>query len=167
MLWKNQRIGPGISWEEVRKMYINSIYPVGQAQLEGSSAAPGLTGTVRFYQHDGTVLVVAQVTGLPESNPSGFFALHIHEGDSCTGEDFAGTGGHFDPGKVPHPQHAGDLPPLLSCGGAAYLSVRTDRFRAEDVLGRTVVIHSGPDDFRTQPAGNAGTKIACGVIRRP
>lgn len=148
-------------------MHTSSIYPMGVARLEGNGGAPGLSGTVRFYQHDGTVLVVAQISGLPENNPSGFFALHIHEGESCTGEGFADTGGHFDPAQALHPQHAGDLPPLLSCGGEAYLSVRTDRFRVEDVLGRTVVIHSGPDDFHSQPAGNAGTKIACGVIRRP
>ena len=55
---------------------------------------------------------------------------------------------------------------LLLCGGGAYLAVLTDRFSVADVLGRTVVIHSGADDFHTQPAGNAGTKIACGVIRR-
>jgi len=50
--------------------------------------------------------------------------------------------------------------------GCAHLSVRTDHFRVQDILGRTVVIHSHPDDFRTQPAGNAGTKIACGVVGR-
>lgn len=64
-----------------------------------------------------------------------------------------------------HPKHAGDLPPLLACQGSAYLSVKTDRFCVEDILGRTVVIHSDPDDFHSQPAGNAGKKIACGVIR--
>lgn len=62
--------------------------------------------------------------------------------------------------------HAGDLPPLLSCQGNAYLSVKTDRFSVNEIIGRTVVIHSNPDDFHTQPAGNAGKKIACGVIQR-
>jgi Cu-Zn family superoxide dismutase len=61
--------------------------------------------------------------------------------------------------------HAGDLPPLLACNGEAYLAVLTGRFRVKDVMGKTVVIHSRPDDFRSQPSGDAGEKIACGVIR--
>ncbi len=55
--------------------------------------------------------------------------------------------------------HAGDLPPLLSNNGRAYCQVLTGRFRVSDVIGKTVVIHSGPDDFMTQPSGNAGEKI--------
>ena len=65
-----------------------------------------------------------------------------------------------------HPKHAGDLPPLMGCQGNAYLAVKTDRFIVHDIIGKTVVIHSDPDDFHTQPAGNAGKKIACGVIRK-
>ena len=87
-----------------------------------------------------------------------------HEGDSCRGEGFPDTGGHYNPHNTPHPMHAGDLPPLLSCGGRAWMSVLTNRFQIQDILGRTVVIHSGPDDFRTQPAGNSGEKIGCGRI---
>lgn len=124
-----------------------------------------ISGTVKFYPSCDGVTVVAEVRGLPQSE-SGFFAFHIHEGGSCTGEDFADTGGHFNPENTPHPDHAGDLPPLLACGGKAFLAVRTARFRLCDVIGRTVVIHAGPDDFRSQPAGNAGSKLACGVIRR-
>lgn len=71
-----------------------------------------------------------------------------------------------DPDGTAHPRHAGDPPPLMMYQGHAHLEVRTDRFRVADVLGRTVVIHSNPDDFHTQPAGNAGTKIACDVIGR-
>lgn len=131
----------------------------------------GLSGEVRFFQEPGSVLVEAEISGLPQNSKTGFFALHIHEGDNCGGEAFAGTGGHYNPRKELHPLHPGDLPPLLlSCGGA-YLAVRTDRFCVKDIIGRTVVIHDGADDFRSQPAGNAGTKIACGVIckgyRRP
>ena len=58
------------------------------------------------------------------------------------------------------------LPPLLRCKGNAYLSVKTDRFTVDEIIGRTLVIHSDPDDFHTQPAGNAGKKIACGVIQK-
>lgn len=123
----------------------------------------GIRGTVWLSQQPDGVLVTAQVTGLPRD---GFFAFHIHEGLSCGGEGFADTKGHFNPAQVPHPDHAGDLPLLLSGQGKAYLSVLTDRFCVEDVIGRTVVIHSGTDDFRSQPAGNSGEKLACGVIRR-
>ncbi len=68
-------------------------------------------------------------------------------------------------GETPHPDHAGDLPPLLSCGGRVYLAVLTCRVRIPEILGRTLVVHSRPDDFRTQPAGDSGEKIGCGVIR--
>lgn len=146
-------------------MYSSDQCPQAVARLSGSAAAPGLSGSVQFCQMTQGVLVTAHVSGLPRDNAEGFFALHIHDGTSCAGDGFPGTLGHYDPTSAPHPSHGGDLPPLLSNGGEAYLSVLTNRFRLADVVGRTVVIHSGPDDFRSQPAGNAGTKIACGVIR--
>lgn len=145
-------------------MYCRSDRPDAVAYIRGGTEAPSLSGTVAFYQKGRSVLVVAHVFGLPQKDGSGFFALHIHEGERCTGVTFADTGGHYNPTQAPHPQHAGDLPPLLQCKGEAYLTVRTDRFHVRDVIGRTVVIHSGADDFRSQPAGNAGIKIACGVI---
>lgn len=120
-------------------------------------------GTVRLLQRRDGVLITAEIAGLPQS---GFFGFHIHEGKSCGGTKFSETGGHYNPQNTAHPEHAGDLPPLLSAGGKAYLSVLTNRFSLAQVMGRTVVIHSGPDDFTTQPAGNSGEKIACGVIRR-
>ena len=107
--------------------------------------------------------MVADINGLPDSE-TGFFAFHIHEGDNCCGIGFPNTGGHFNPDGAAHPRHAGDLPPLLSNNGKAYSQVLTGRFRVNDIIGRTVVIHSDPDDFRAQPPGNAGQKIACGAI---
>lgn len=133
------------------------------ACIHGDAAHPNLRGKMRLYPHCDGTMVVAEICGLPESE-TGFFALHIHEGCCCGGEGFSKTGGHYNPGGREHPCHAGDLPPLLSCGGSAKLSVVTDRFRVGDVLGRTVVVHSRPDDFHTQPSGDAGEKIACGVI---
>lgn len=111
------------------------------------------------------MLVVAEISGLPESE-TGFFGFHIHQDESCSGVDFFRTGSHYDPMNQTHPKHTGDLPPLLACQGKAYMSVKTDRFSVKEILGRTVVIHSDPDDFRSQPAGNAGKKMACGVIRK-
>lgn len=139
--------------------------PTAAAHIRGNCEAPRLCGKVRFYQKTNCVLVEAFISGLPQSE-SGFFGFHIHEGDSCKGEGFSETAGHFNPIKVPHPSHAGDLPPLMLCGGGACLSVTTDRFTVKEIIGRTVVIHSMPDDFHTQPSGNAGTKIGCGVICR-
>lgn len=134
------------------------------AHIRGGADAACLSGQVRFYQERESVLVVAEISGLPQNSKTGFFALHIHEGKKCGGQAFAETGGHYNPKGAAHPCHAGDLPPLMQCCGCAYLAVRTDRFRVQEIIGRTVVIHGDPDDFRSQPAGNAGTKIACGVI---
>ena len=139
-------------------------YPDAMAQIRGGMEAPQLSGCVQFYQENGCVLIVARISGLPKESETGFFGLHIHQGESCSGMDFSGTGSHYNPTNQAHPKHAGDLPPLLACQGNAYLSVKTDRFSVEEIIGRTVVIHSDPDDFYTQPAGNAGKKIACGVI---
>ena len=133
------------------------------ACILGGPDAPKLQGTVRFFQRKSGALVVADIRQLPPS-PVGFFALHIHDGNGCGGEEFSQSGSHYNPKNTKHPAHDGDLPPLLSCHGSAYMAVMTDRFRVCDVIGKTVVIHSGVDDFTTQPAGNAGKKIACGVI---
>ena len=143
----------------------NLILPDAIAIIRGSEAYAYLQGQVKFYQRRNYVLVQAVIRGLPDTE-AGFFGFHIHAVGSCTGSDFADTGSHYNPADAPHPSHAGDLPPLMYCNGNAYMSAATDRFNIADIFGRTVVIHSMPDDFRTQPAGNAGTKIACGVIRR-
>lgn len=143
-------------------MVISAGRPRAVAWVRGEK---GLRGSVTFYPVPGGTLVTAEIQGLPGSK-TGFFGFHIHEGADCGGKNFEETGGHLNPQGKPHPQHMGDLPPLLENRGRAFLAVKTGRFRPEDVIGRTVVIHSDPDDFHTQPSGNAGKKIACGVIRR-
>ena len=138
--------------------------PDAVAKIRGGVEVPKLSGCIRFYQQKGCVLIVAEIFGLPRENETGFFGFHIHQGESCSGTDFSETGSHYNPVDQVHPKHAGDLPPLMCCRGNAYLAVKTDRFTVHDIIGKTVVIHSDPDDFHTQPAGNAGKKIACGVI---
>ena len=146
--------------------------PQAWAALRGSNAYPQIHGTVRFYQTAYGVLTVAQVSGLP--NPGGMcdspiFGFHIHEGASCTGngeDPFLNTGSHYNPRRCPHPYHAGDLPPLFGVAGNAFSAFLSDRFTVEEIVGKTVLIHSHPDDFTTQPAGNSGIKIACGEIRK-
>lgn len=142
------------------------------AIIKGSAAHLGIRGLVRFYQTPHGVYVITSVTGLPRDSTScqsPIYAMHIHEGSSCDGrngsENFPFTGAHYNPKGCEHPYHAGDLPPLFSAGGIAMSSVLTDRFTAREIVGKTVVIHAGTDDFMTQPSGNSGVKIACGVIQ--
>ena len=139
------------------------------ANIKGSDDYPNLHGIVTFKQMPKGVLVTAEIYGLPYENEcnSGIFAFHIHNGTSCTGHEtdpFADADGHYNPNECPHPYHAGDLPPLFGNHGYAYMSVFTDRFTVNEIVGRVVIIHGQPDDFKTQPAGNAGAKIACGKI---
>ena len=136
--------------------------PQAMARIHGGREFSEIRGAVYFYQMDDGVLVAVRVTGLPKE--SGFFGFHIHSGETCTGEAFADTLSHYNPEGAEHPQHPGDLPPLLGNRGFAFHVFFTDRFCVHEILRKTVVIHSGPDDFTSQPAGNAGEKIACGRI---
>lgn len=145
---------------------INAAY----ADIHGSSKYPGIRGRVIFKQLRDGVLVTARISGLPDkTDEMGVFAFHIHAGSSCTGNsqnEFADADGHFNPRGTQHPYHAGDLPPLFAHDGYAYMSLFTGRFSVKDIIGRTVIIHLGVDDFTTQPSGNSGEMIACGQIVR-
>lgn len=142
--------------------------PAAYAKITGEAAGSSISGIIYIYpERDGSLLSV-RVNGLPRAEGncgSRFFALHIHEGSACSGEGFSGAGAHFSKGDCVHPHHAGDLPPLIGCGARAYLAVLTGSFTPWEVIGRTVIIHEGMDDFTSQPAGNAGARIACGVIQ--
>ncbi len=141
------------------------------ATMRGSEKYPRLRGMVRFYQTEFGVVTVAEFMGLPDTEnvcTSPIYALHIHEGGTCTGnvsDAFAGAGMHYNPDGCPHPYHAGDLPPVFGANGYGFSVNLTDRFLLEEVIGRVVVLHASPDDFATQPSGGAGEKMACGVIR--
>ncbi len=144
--------------------------PDAWAIMRGDKHHSKLFGTVRFYDHIHSTLVVAEVHGLPDTESrckEPIFAFHIHEGNHCTGntEDaFANVGMHYNPYNCPHPYHVGDMPPLFGVNGSAVLAFLTDRFTVYEIIGRTVIIHASPDDFSTQPSGNTGMKIACGEI---
>lgn len=148
--------------------------PQAVARLRGGENHPGISGAVRFYQTCSGVLVRAEVSGLPSSAGEGachgrVFGFHIHAGSDCGGsmdDPFSDAMAHYNPGGCAHPYHAGDLPPLFGNGGYALSVFLTDRFSVSEVIGRTVIIHDRPDDFTTQPSGNSGTKIACGVVER-
>ena len=146
--------------------------PDAVATLSGSDEYPGLHGLVSFCQTDMGVIVTSEVWGLPNLGDQGciypVFAMHIHSGASCSGnteDPFFNAGTHYNPLGCQHPAHAGDLPPLFSNNGLAWTSVLTSRFTVSSVLGKALVIHSQPDDFTTQPSGNSGKKIACGIIK--
>lgn len=139
--------------------------PAAWAYIAGNSSHPDLKGLALFYTMGTSTLLVVVVQGLPGN---GFHGLHIHEGSSCTGNEqdsFANAGAHLNLENTEHPNHTGDLPPLLSDGGMAYMAVVTGRFTPEQVIGRTVIIHEMPDDFHSQPAGDSGMKIGCGEIK--
>ena len=145
------------------------LHPTAIANIKGSNDYPNLHGVISFKQMPKGVLVISEIYGLPYENEcnSGIFALHIHSGTSCTGNEtdpFAEADGHYNPNGCPHPYHAGDLPPLFGNHGYAYMSVFTDRFTVKEIIEKVVIIHSQPDDFTTQPSGNSGAKIACGKI---
>ncbi|MBQ9802657.1 MAG: superoxide dismutase family protein [Clostridia bacterium] len=144
--------------------------PDAIAVMGGNAQNSSIRGTVKFYQVARGVLIVADIFGLPVSGQAcknSIFAFHIHGGSDCSGngdDPFANAGSHYNPGSCPHPYHAGDMPPLFGAGHRAFLAFLTDRVTVSEIIGKTVIIHDRVDDFTTQPAGNAGNKIACGVI---
>lgn len=150
--------------------------PQAVAYIQGSDRYPDIEGTVYLYDVPGGTEVCVQAGGLPPDSPVGvtpaagpFFAFHLHAGKACAprggASSFSEAEGHYNPTGQPHPRHAGDFPVLLSNGGYAQMSFFTDRFKPWDVMGHTVIIHLLPDDYRSQPSGAAGERIACGVVQ--
>lgn len=145
--------------------------PAARASVKGDTGHSALHGTVDFFPYRNGTLVLAEIWGLPyDPAPcaSNVYAMHIHAGGDCTGEmnmSFAGAGGHYNPNNCPHPAHAGDLPPLFGNRGYAWQGFYTERFAPSEVIGKTVIVHDQRDDFKTQPAGDAGGRIGCGIIR--
>lgn len=149
----------------------------GMAQTASAILAPtaGNTaaGTVTFAQSGDKVRVTAKVSGL---TPGGH-GFHIHEKGDCSAPDGMSAGGHFNPAGKPHgdpaapDHHAGDMPMLQAdASGNATLDADLDTIRigagATDIVGKAVVVHTGADDFKTQPTGNSGARVACGVITK-
>lgn len=164
MMYSNQ-ITPRISFLEL----LTYERPDAAAWVTGNAAHPRLSGLVKFYRTSyGGVLVEAEIFGLPNitgQGSSNFYAMHIHEFGNCSG-NFEKTGSHYNPADQPHPEHAGDLLPLLGNQGYAWSAFYDKRFTIEEIIGKSVIIHSGRDDFTTQPSGDSGDKIGCGEIRR-
>jgi len=145
------------------------------ARISGGNIYPDIRGIVFFDDVEGGTEVWVEVWGLPpympagnNSGPIGPFGFHIHRNGVCEITDpnnpFESAGGHYNPDDQPHGNHAGDFPVLFSNNGYARMSFFTDKFFTYDIIGRSVLIHENPDDYRTQPAGDSGKRIACGVI---
>lgn len=152
---------------------LNTLFamePYAYATIEGSRFFPAIKGVALLYPFCNGTLFALHVIGLPCKNgpcSKTFYGLHIHEGGKCTGNEndaFANAGSHYNPGGCTHPNHAGDLPLLLGNKGEALSIFYSDSFSPLEVVGRTVIIHDMPDDFKTQPSGDSGMKIACGEI---
>ena len=129
-----------------------------------------VSGIVSFRQDSDAVVVRAQVAGLTP----GAHGFHIHEKGDCSAPDATSAGGHFNPSGKPHgsPDHAdhhvGDMPQLMAdASGNARLTARLAGLALDGgngIIGRGVIVHAAPDDFKTQPTGNSGARVACGVV---
>ncbi|WP_031514623.1 superoxide dismutase family protein [Desulfofalx alkaliphila] len=155
--------------------YNRSSGKVAVADIVGGPLAPQLSGVVYFREVYGGTWVSVEVNGLPPyqpatdgKNPIGPHGFHIHQMGDCTvgkpENPFQAAGGHWNPYNQPHGNHAGDFPVIFSNNGYAKMSFYTNKFTVDQVVGLSVIIHENPDDYRTQPAGDAGRRLACGVI---
>ena len=141
--------------------------PQAVARINGNSRVTPLTGFVRFFEvPGGGVLIEAALYGLPQGKTAPenrFYGFHIHETGDCS-DNFTRTGNHYNPSGNEHPMHAGDLLPIMSADGNGWMVFYDSKLTIPQVVGRSVVVHGMPDDFTTQPSGNSGDKIGCGVI---
>ncbi|HSP12424.1 MAG TPA: superoxide dismutase family protein [Salegentibacter sp.] len=133
-----------------------------------------LAGEVVFTEEDGEVSMTALITGLQE----GEHAIHIHEFGDCSMEDGSSAGGHWNPTDERHGKwgdaegyHKGDIGNFTTdANGNGTVTMTTDEWcigcgdEEKDILGKSIIVHDGVDDFTSQPAGNAGDRVGCGVI---
>ena len=133
-----------------------------------------VSGTVSFEQRGDKVRVSGKLSGLKPNSEVGF---HIHEAGDCSSGDGMSAKGHFNPQGKPHgnpnssERHAGELPMLKSDGSgnasvSAELAIITVAPGPSSIVGRGLIVHVAPDDYKTQPTGNAGARSACAVIQR-
>ncbi|KRG46893.1 superoxide dismutase [Stenotrophomonas panacihumi] len=133
-----------------------------------------LKGSVTFKVVDGALRVSGQLSGLKPNSEHGF---HIHEKGDCSAPDGSSAGGHFNPAQSQHgnvsadPHHGGDMPNITAdaqgnatIDGPVSSNVNIGKGDDFDISGHAVIVHADPDDYKTQPTGNAGGRLACGVI---
>ena len=157
---------------QMRDMMASPAKPTAIASLSPTTGNTA-RGTVSFTQDGDEVRVRANVAGLKPNAEHGF---HVHEKGDCSSGDGMSTGGHYNPAGKPHgppraEHHAGDMPSLKADGyGNASASFELKGVSiaggAADLVGKGLIVHRDPDDYSTQPTGNAGPRIACGVIAK-
>lgn len=135
-----------------------------------SVAGMDVSGEVLFSQGNNGVSIVADIKGLKP----GLHGFHIHEKGDCSAADFSSVGGHFNPTKKKHggpnsvEHHVGDLGNLeANASGVAHFEFTSSELSLNgenSIVGLSVIVHSDADDFLTQPTGNSGSKVGCGVI---
>ncbi|WP_421616985.1 superoxide dismutase family protein [Brevibacillus sp. TJ4] len=146
------------------------------AEIHGGPLAPHIRGYVVFTDVPYGCDVFIEVSGLPPYQPArdgqqpiGPISFHLHENGSCAVGDpnnpFLAAGEHWNPTRQPHGNHAGDFPVLFSNDGYARMTFFTNKLSAAEAVGKTVILHQNPDDFRSQPSGNAGKRLACGLVQ--
>jgi Cu-Zn family superoxide dismutase len=136
----------------------------------GSTEGNSVRGVVTFTKDGDGVKVSAHIEGLKP----GSHGFHIHEFGDCSAKDGASAGGHYNPATMAHgardasPRHIGDLGNIeAGADGVAHVEFSDPMLKLDGpqtILGRGVIVHANPDDFKTQPTGNAGGRQACGVI---
>lgn len=147
--------------------------PSASAQLQATKGN-STNGEVLFMQRGGKVIVSGEIRGLKPNAEHGF---HVHDKGDCSSGDGMSTGGHFNPNGKGHgahgfgETHAGDLPSLKAdASGTAKFRFETTSITVgsgnTDAIGRGLIVHRDADDYKTQPTGNAGPRLACAVITR-
>lgn len=145
--------------------------PRASAQLQPTTGN-ATSGTATFTQVGDKVHLVASLSGLAPGQEHGF---HVHEAGDCSAPDGMSAKGHFNPYGKPHgspvsaERHAGDMPSLeADASGNAKVDTVLDVMSVKpgptSVVGRGLIVHANADDYKTQPTGNAGARLACGVI---
>lgn len=144
------------------------------ADVAGLGDNTGVDGSITFEQASGGVRVSGSVTGLEPGSVHGF---HLHVNGDCSSADGMSAGGHWNPSQTMHgapssaTSHLGDLGNIeADSQGVAEVSITKAGMTlgdsaATDVIGRAVIVHAAPDDLMTDPTGNAGARIGCGVVR--
>jgi Cu-Zn family superoxide dismutase len=132
-----------------------------------SASGSKVTGTVTFTKSGDGVKVVAEVSGLTP----GKHGFHVHEFGDCSAPDATSAGGHFNPTGDPHAghdadkRHMGDLGNLeADASGKARVDLTDKKMKLDAIIGKAVIVHEKADDLKTQPTGDAGGRVACGVI---